>query len=374
MFNQLYINNIRNIEQQTLAPFKQINLLYGANGSGKTSVLEAIHMVALARSFRQNIVRPVVKRGQQSLTVHAQFHSSDGITRNVGIQRSLKGEPLIRIDGETVRTVSQLAGIFPVLVMDANIFSLLDGSSKVRRQFLDWGVFHVEHSFFDAWRAYQRCLKQRNSLLRQGSGINNAQLAIWNEELSRYAVTIDNCRERYFNEFVLVFNQVLARLTECTDIQLEYRRGWDSQIDLSNVLTTTVERDTQLGYTQYGPHRADIKIRHQGVEASSLLSRGQQKIVAAALKIAQGLHYKQSKSHHCIYLLDDLPAEIDSNHRQAVCDLFVEQGAQVFITCIDKASIVGCFDKAKDLQVFHVEQGSVKPEPSEEGICGDSND
>jgi DNA replication and repair protein RecF len=286
----------------------------------------------------------------------------------------LRGEPLIRIDGETIRTVSQLAGLFPVLVMDANIFSLLDGSSKIRRQFLDWGVFHVEQSFFTAWRAYQRCLKQRNSLLRQNSAINNAQLAIWDEELSRYAVIIDDCRKRYFTGFIQVFQQVLTRLTECTDIELEYRRGWDSGIELSNVLTTAVARDTQLGYTQYGPHRADIKIRHQGVDAASLLSRGQQKIVATALKIAQGLHYKQSKHHHCIYLLDDLPAEIDSNHRQAVCDLFVEQGAQVFITCIDKASIVGCFDKAEDLQVFHVEQGRVEPEPSEEGICGDSND
>ncbi|ROR99025.1 DNA replication and repair protein RecF [Sinobacterium caligoides] len=372
MFSKLSITRVRNIAEQVVMPLAQINIFYGENGSGKTSILEAIHMVSLARSFRHSQARPVISRGEQSLVVHAQLKDR-GSLRSVGIQRSLRGEPLIRIDGESVRSVSALASLLPVLVLDAGAFLLLEGSSKVRRQFLDWGVFHVEQNFLNTWKSYQRCLKQRNSLLRS-SGINSSQMAIWDVELVRYAQAIDEYRKRYFQGFEAVFGQVLAELTELDGLSLHYRRGWEEGKELGDVLTASLSRDLQLGYTQYGAQRADLKIRYRGVDAATLLSRGQQKIVAAALKIAQGLYYKQLLQRPCIFLVDDLPAEIDKRHRQTLCDLFLAQDAQVFMTCIDKASVMSCFQSNEELEVFHVEHGCVRQQPSDEGNIGESND
>lgn len=369
MFSKLSISRLRNITNEQITDLGQVNIFYGENGTGKTSILESVHMLALAKSFRNSQARTVISRGEQDLVLHAQFQDTYH-QRSVGIQRGLRGEPTIRIDGQNVRTVSELATLLPVLVLDATTFDLLQGSAKVRRQFLDWGVFHVEHSFFLAWKAYQRCLKQRNSLLRD-SGINSAQMAIWDEELVRYATLIDSCRKRYFEGFIGVFKQVLSSLAELDSLTLEYRRGWDNKLSLNEVLMTSMTRDLQLGYTQFGAHRADLKIRYQGVDASTILSRGQQKIVVAALKIAQGLYFKQTQNRSCIFLVDDLPAEIDDTHRKTLCSLFVAQQAQVFITCIDRASVTSCFDTNEKLRVFHVEHGRVQRQPIIESNIGD---
>ena len=165
---RLSVTGVRNLQPVTLQPSPRINIVYGANGSGKSSLLEAIHLLGLARSFRSTRLQPVIQHGQDACTVFAEVLQISGITNSLGITRNKQADYQIRIDGQSVRSLAELAETLPLQIINPDSFRLLEGAPKQRRQYLDWGVFHVEHQFLPAWQRLQKSLKQRNSLLRRG--------------------------------------------------------------------------------------------------------------------------------------------------------------------------------------------------------------
>ena len=364
MIEHLEITNIRNLKPVSLEP-SVINLIYGDNGSGKTSLLEAIHLLSVARSFRSKQIKPVVQTGQNDCILFATLASAIGAAgKRLGLQRSKPGELVMKVDGEPVKTVSDLAIHLPVQVINSDTFQLLDGSPDDRRRFLDWGLFHVEPQFYEAWKKARKLLKQRNSLLRRGK-IDAAQMATWNQGLADAAEALDALRDQYFNELAAEFNQLLPTLLEIDELSMAYYRGWDKDTPLLEVLETNFEKEAERGYTQSGPHRADIRLRYQGQYAADMLSRGQQKLVVCALKLAQGRVLARRNVGEApktsIYLVDDLPAELDQQHRQVFCQLLESLGAQVFITCIEVDSMMkSCWQRPEQVKMFHVEQGVIQ--------------
>ncbi|PJE79690.1 DNA replication and repair protein RecF [invertebrate metagenome] len=365
----LDITNIRNIAFASLKPSSDINVLYGANGSGKTSVLEAIYMVGLARSFRSSRIRPVIRSGQNRCVVFAQAGKAIGVERNLGNDGFL-----IKVAGERVMSLAELAQLLPVQVINSDTFSLLEGTPSARRHFLDWGVFHMKQSvFFPAWKRLQKSLKQRNSLLRHGR-LSSLELASWNHAFIRSAEVIDELRQTYIEQLTPVFLRLLNELSEFDDISINYYRGWDNSVSLEEVLQAGLERDQISGYTHAGPQRADIKIRLGKISAIDRLSRGQIKLVVCALKLAQATLYSSLQDKNCLLLIDDLPSELDSVHRKTLCQLLQKLACQVFITCVDKETLADCWLPGSDIRVFHVEQGQVNAVEAQTGYanCGHS--
>lgn len=358
--SQLQITGIRNLQPVTLQTSPRINILYGDNGSGKTSVLEAIYLLAMARSFRSTRLQPMIQYEQHSCTVFAQIKRSDHSQTNLGISRDRQSELRIRIDGHTVRSTAQLAQLLPLQLINPDSFRLLEGSPKMRRRFLDWGVFHVEHQFFSVWQRLQTSLRQRNSCLRHGIIDKNA-LAAWDRELCLASAEIDQLRRNYIIQLKPVFEHRLAKLLQLPDLTLSYYRGWDKDSNLADVLNKNIERDRALGYTQAGPQRADLRVRIGTHSAVDILSRGQQKLVICALRIAQGHLLSQARRNDCIYLVDDLPSELDQQHRLALCQLLDDLECQVFITCVDKQLMSSGWRKDTPTSLFHVEQGQITP-------------
>ena len=249
------VKDVRNIESITISPSSSINILYGLNGSGKTSVLEAIHLLALARSFRSTRLKPVIQKNKNKCTVFGQLRTANNTFIPVGISRDINEEFFqIRVAGETLRTTSELAQFLPLQLINPDTFRLLEGSPKIRRQFLDWGVFHVKHrDFLPIWKRAQKALKQRNSLLRHGrirGSTLELELAPWNLELAKAANAIDELRSEYFEEFVPVFHQVLEELTDLSGVKVSYYRGWDRDRSYADVLQEGFLRDLNSGYTQ----------------------------------------------------------------------------------------------------------------------------
>ena len=158
--SRVTVTAVRNLHPVTFSPSPRINILYGANGSGKTSVLEAIHLLGLARSFRSVRLNPVIAHEQQSCTVFGQVELAEGGHSALGISRDRQGEFQIRIDGQNARSAAQLAEILPLQLINPDSFRLLEGAPKIRRQFLDWGVFHVEPRFMSTWQRLQKALRQ----------------------------------------------------------------------------------------------------------------------------------------------------------------------------------------------------------------------
>lgn len=358
---QLQINGVRNLHPVTLNLSPQINVFYGENGSGKTSVLEAIHLLALTRSFRSNRIQPVIQQQQEQCLVFAELHdvSLDTVHR-LGMSRNRQAELQLRLDGQSIKSAAELAAVLPVQVINPDSFSLLEGAPKVRRQFLDWGVFHVEHSFMPAWQRLQHSLRQRNSLLRHAT-IDPISQQSWDRELSLASAQIDQLRQAYIHQLKPVFEEVLGKLITLEGLSLSYYRGWDRERELSEVLLSNYERDRQLGYTQAGPQRADLRIRIGTTNSVDVLSRGQQKLVVCALRIAQGYLLSRLRQHNCIYLVDDLPSELDQQHRKALCQLLENLNCQVFITSIDKDLMIHDWSEATSVKMFHVEHGQITP-------------
>lgn len=362
--HKLMIKDVRNLASATLSPSPDINILYGLNGSGKTSILESIHLLGLARSFRSARLKPVIRHKQGKCTVFAQIQSNNDRLIPVGVSRDIEEEHFqIRVAGESLKSTSELARLLPLQIINPDTFKLLEGSPKQRRQFLDWGVFHVKHTeFLPIWKRTQKVLKQRNSLLRhgkmKGSSVSS-QLSVWDVELVRAAVALDQLRQQYFDQLTPVFQDVLSQLTSLADIKIGYYRGWDRERSLADVLKENAVRDFQAGYTQSGPQRADIRVRLDGSNAVDILSRGQLKLVVCALKLAQGYLFSKMSNSQCVFLVDDLPSELDIHHRKAMCKILQNMQSQVFITCVEPGALVNCWEPEIDLKVFHVKQGTV---------------
>lgn len=362
--SHLLATGIRNLQPVAISPSPRVNILYGANGSGKTSLLEAIHFLGLARSFRNGRLDNLIQHHQDCCHVFGTVHSRDSITPSsaLGIQRDRQAQMQIRIDGQRIRAVSSLAEKLPFQLIYPGSFQLLEGSPKLRRQFLDWGVFHTDRHFIATWQAFQQALLQRNSWLRRGT-LDPLLQQTWDKTFILASETLDQARQQYIQILKPVFEETLSRLTNIPGLTLSYYRGWDKDRCLGDVLESMLSRDRLLGYTQAGPQRADLRVRLGASNAVDVLSRGQQKLVISALKIAQGYLFSTLKQRRCMYLVDDLSSELDQTHLHAVCQLLEQLECQVFITCIDPQPLTKPWLPKTQISTFHVEHGQIHLEP-----------
>ena len=357
IIQKLNVSAVRNIQALDIEPAPTVNIIYGENGSGKTSILESIHLLASGRSFRTIKLDPLINSELDEAVVFARL--SDG--KEIGLRKSRRQNHQLRFRSENQRNWENVARELPVQILDSNSFLLLEGGPKSRRQFLDWGVFHVEQAFVDNWRRTKKSLANRNLLLKQRVP-DNEQIAAWDSELCQAAREVDRAREAYFQLFLPLFMKVYKDMNgvELDRLVIDYDRGWDAEKDISEVLIDNRGIDARYGATQNGPHRADLVFRVARSKAVDVLSRGQQKILVSSMKIAQGLLLSESLERKCIFLVDDLPAELDRDNREAVLGQLHSMGGQVFITCVELASVLDSLRDQPKLAKFHVERGTIR--------------
>ena len=373
---KLHTEFFRNLSPAEPASFSpSFNLLYGANGSGKTSVLEAIGYLGLGRSFRINRHQAVVQHGQQRFTVFGGLDhgfdeernalSSHALAHRLGISRDVaQKETTLRVDGEGVRSLSSLAMHLPVSVIDPGVFDIVAGGPGKRRQFLDWAVFHVEPSFASSWQQCQRVTSQRNQTLRNGR-LDESMLRIWDAQYAALSERISEARKVAFDQFKSAFDGLVHEVdVSWTDeLKLEFYPGWDTSQSLVDVLVRHREQETRMGHTLYGPNRADIRIRFQGRPVAETFSRGQQKTLVILMKIAQSM-VLNGLGKQVSFLIDDINAELDESHRTMLARKLQELRCQVFITSIEHPDPESLWqgNQTADYRMFHVEHGKLKEE------------
>ena len=358
--DRLSFHGLRNLRAFEMAPGPHINLISGANGSGKTSLLEGIHVLGMARSFRTQKLKSLIDHDSDEMTLFGRLAGEPPLP--IGVRRWRDSSELdIRIRGERAARITQLAEALPLQLINPDAFRLLEGSPAARREFLDWGVFHAERDFLDSWKRVRRALKHRNALLRHDR-IDLQSIRIWERELAHWSEQLDGLRERYMTRFVPVFDETLAALLPLPDLTLRYSRGWDRQRALLEVFEAGRETDRQMGFTQQGPQRADLRIRLGRYPAVEVLSRGQQKLVVSALKLAQGCLLEQLTGRTCLYLIDDLPAELDGNHRRIFCQWLEQLNCQVFITSVDHEALADVWQPSTDVMASTLADGRLHSE------------
>ena len=339
--------HFRCVHQAELALAAQGNCIVGENGAGKTSLLEAMYLLATGRTQRGDGLQ-IVTDGETACTVFGELKLSDGTQRRAGVERGRDGSRM-RLDG-TDCTRTDLVSTLPLLLLNPALHALVEEGPEERRRFLDWGVFHVEHGFHDSWRRYRRLLKQRNADLQGGSG----EVQHWDVALQKEAEVLDAQRRHYLESLAPHLQTLAARLFRDEDVGVEYQRGWPQEEQLGETLQRNLGSDRERGYTRAGPHRADLRLKLGGAAARKRLSRGEQKLLSLLLTLAQIRLHLHSDREPPVLLLDDLAAELSTARREQVMALLEESGIQYVMTAIETPP-----DPGGNLRMFHVEHGVV---------------
>jgi DNA replication and repair protein RecF len=330
-------------------------VFYGQNGSGKTSILEAIHILSVGKSFRHNQIDNLISYGSSSLTVVSRLQSTIN-QYLLGIEKKTRGKTTIHVNGENYQSAAALAKLLPQQLIHPDSDMLISGAPKLRRQFVDWGLFHVEHNFFSIWQQWQKVLKQRNAALKLQQ--SREQISCWDEEYVAFSQEICQMRQQYLRQLQPLFKHMINFLLKKPVIDIAYQRGWEEE-NLLALLAKNYYRDLQLGYTQFGPQRDDIGIYTDQRPIAEVLSRGEQKLVVVALRLAQGQLLQRITNKACVFLLDDFAAELDIPHRQKMIEILDDLDAQVFLTTIELEEVKSAINFINP-HMFLVEQGTIK--------------
>ena len=400
MIERLQISHLRNLTQVNLNS-AACNVITGANGSGKTSLLEAIFLLSRGKSFRHHQPKRYIQHHHSTATVYAKLN--DGST--LAIQKQADATTLLRLNQTTVYNQSILTEQLPTLLIDPSSMDMLEQGSASRRQLLDWLVFHMKQGFHPQWVAYQRLLKQRNSLLKKTSRLSHVQLAelkSWDKGIGNHAALIHHYREQVFTEWQPYFAKSIAQLLPAyaEQLSLSYNAGYDTDVALEVQLNERLEQDLQLGYTRIGNHRADIHVHWRSSDstgpknsdekvgatskdetndklpilkeqAANVLSRGEKKLLITALRLSQlPLLFSTISSVETdanrrtlnatpVVLLDDITAELDDRAIKILLSTLAQLPCQVFMTSLTDDVVPLVQELWSSPKMFHVKQGQI---------------
>jgi DNA replication and repair protein RecF len=357
---RLDIGDLRNLESVRLLLEPGLNYFYGANGAGKTAVLEAVHLLARGRSFRTNQTGDFIRRGAEEVRVMAVLEDEHRGRQTLGIAKSRRDRTDLRINGQPGRRLSDAALLLPLQVMVPSLSDLVFGAPAERRHWLDWGTFHVKHDYLHVHRDCLHALRQRNAALKAlGSGrIQQQALDVWTEEFVKFAELVTVERQAYLENLAPHLANVAEALVPGLDLEITYRPGWTPGADLRKVLSESSAKEVKFGTTQSGPHRADVDLRAWGMPAGACLSRGQGKSLASAMMLAQSQLLMRTARRSSVFLIDDVGAELDPQHTELFFGMLLELGVQVLATSTQAPDGQSSIPRSA-ITTFHVEQGSV---------------
>jgi DNA replication and repair protein RecF len=345
---ELRLEDLRCLGRVELELHPRLNLISGDNGSGKTSLLEAIYLLGRGRSFRTRHTAQLIRHQTSRLWVHGRTNPEPG--HSLGVEFARDGGLTIRIDRAPADSRVQLSEILPVQVIDPGIHRLVEEGPTQRRRWLDWAVFHVEPDFVRHWQAYMRALKQRNAALQSGM-----ETEPWDGELIRFGELLTAARARLVEGLQGHWIAALRRLG-AVEASLGFFQGWSRELGFGESLRSHRDRDVERGITGVGPHRFDVLLRVDGRSAREVVSRGQQKLLGVAMAVTMAQYLSESAGRQSTLLLDDPAAELDAERTEALLQTVGDLGAQLVVTSL----------QARDTRlgepdaVFHVEHGTVK--------------
>lgn len=358
ILTRLQVRQLRCLVDAELQPQPGLNVLVGANGAGKSSVVEAIHLLGYGRSFRGRVGDGLVRTGAPHLEVYAEWLDRAGAAHRAGL-RHAGSRWEARLDGAPAPSLTELCAQIAVVTFEPGSHDLIAGGAEHRRRYLDWGLFHVEPDFLPQWRRYSRALKQRNVLLK--SSPPSSALDPWDRELAEAGERLTRLRQDYLDQLeAFVAEQAQAFLSELGRASLEFRPGWKrDDVSLADALLLGRDRDLTLGYTGSGPHRADWRVDFSGLPGKEALSRGQEKLTALACILGQASAFADRNGCWPLVCLDDLSSELDLRHQAQVLERVGRSQAQVLLTGTQVPEVLRSGDTG--FALFHVEQGSIQP-------------
>ena len=325
------VRNVRNIRNVSFRLQPSLNLLLGPNGAGKTTFLECIHLLIRGRSFRPGLLNALISFDEHELLVTAASRKENHQYR-FGVCKSRNENVRMRLNGADIRQISQIAALVPTQTFLPDLSALVFGTPSFRRSWLNWSVFHTNNHFIDIHRSFLHLLQQRNRALQQAT----PDFSVWTEQFVKKAIEVTAIREAHLHALDGYFQRTLSSLAPDLNVTIEYDQGWTENSLLEGLERDSV-REQKIGHTRLGPHRADVSLRVRTTSgdllgsALRILSRGQGKVVACAMKLAQ-LEYLQERKVQCVVLLDDATSEMDEYYTQRFFERLSLTGSQIIAT------------------------------------------
>jgi DNA replication and repair protein RecF len=332
-----------------------LNVFAGQNGSGKTSLLEAIHLLGYASSFRLHEKQGLVNIDSERLLIGGTVESDAACPTRIGLEIGRNGRVAqMQVNGRRISKASDLSRFMPITLIAPEDHRIFELGPKYRRRFLDWGVFHVEPSYIDGWREYHHVLRQRNAAIKR-----NENIAVWDPLLAQCANVLTTYRETYLVCLSKELQTLLANRDWFNKVQLRLKAGWPPDREFLEHLENQRASDLAVRTTHSGPHKADVVIEVDGRPARTFLSRGQTKLLICLLRTAQAILMSKRKGTSGLVLADDLAAELDGLTRARVLEMLYNSGLQLFLTATSTNDF--SLERLTDVRVFHVEHGRVEP-------------
>jgi len=362
----LKIHNSRNLLEFSIKPHKKFSVLYGVNGVGKTTILESIYLLLRSRTFRSNKLKNFINHDADFCTIFSKFSSSISTkTSNaftLGISRSKSSiQPIYHLNSKKITKLSSISELLFLAIITPESFNLLDAGPSARRKFLDWGVFHVEHDFIKIWKDYKKTLSSRNMILQQLSKKNKYDqeknmvlISCWNSQLVDLNNKIHNYRQSQVQRFLTNFKQLVKKFSKelSENVSLTYYQGWSNEFSYKDYLINKVYDDLKYGYTRYGTHRSELKIKINNNLARDILSRGQKKIIIISLILAQLIIVKKEMNIQNLLLLDDIDSELDENNLHILLNILRDLDSQIIMTTTNKDKYSSLLNE--ECLLFHV--------------------
>lgn len=355
MISSLQIKNFRNLACVDFTPCPEVNLIVGANGSGKTSILEAIYFLGRGKSFRTSSLAHLIRHEQLSFSLFSQILKNDRWLM-LGMERLNDGNSRYRLDETDIPNIVELAQALPLSIINSNSHQLLEGGPLNRRKFIDWGLFYHHSHFMLHWKQFELALKQRNAALRARRP--RSEIEGWTQELIKHGTILSQLRSAYIQKLTPYILAQVNQLLPLPFLSIHYHPGWDASVEFGHALERNWHNDVRQGFTQLGPHRADLGIGYSQGPIKQNLSRGQQKLLIYGMMLAQGFLLLQEFNRNTLYLMDDLTSELDNDNRMLLFSHLGAQKTQFFVTAIEGELVLPA-EKNNRFKLFHVKHGRV---------------
>ena len=363
--SQFTASNLRALDLISLTPHQNINIILGKNNDGKTSLLEGMYFSSSLKSFKSVVSSSIIQSGKKSTQLLLNVSKKTDII-SIFVEKKIKGANLVKIN-DTRSSAKQLQLSFPVLALNFGVENIITGTSESRRSLLDWGSFHVEHSYLDLYKNFNKALKQRNSALKR-KDLDN--LDYWDKLYIQYGEEIHSKRLEYFkllnDHFIKYKTKILEFMPDAyddiKDSKLMYDQGWDKNLSLYDSLINLREKDLVLKHTSAGPHRCDIHFTSNGNILKDVSSMSTQVINGLLLVLSQVRAFHVKHHDKPIILIDDLFFGIDDKNLLLVINLLVDSEAQCFVTAPDlyKTKLEESIVNNRDIRVYEFKGKNLK--------------
>ncbi|MBC8312227.1 MAG: DNA replication and repair protein RecF [Candidatus Marinimicrobia bacterium] len=344
------IKNIRSISSYKNEFLKGINLIYGKNGVGKTTILEAIHTLSISKSFRSGYQKSFQKTNTDSMSILGHI---SGEKENSIAYRKMAQSYKIKINEVEIDKISDLIGVFPSIVLSPEDIDIVSGGNSARLMYINKILSISSKNYLETLTRYNKIVKRRNRCLINHNPYD--EIIVWDEQLSPLASKIWEYRENFFTQFNEIFKLLWEKVVPSQVARIQYQSPkTEDKNNLIVDLRHRFEKDKLRGQTGAGPHKDKINFFFGDIDTKNQASQGEKKIFLAVLKIAEAKYLHQKTRKKPVLLLDDLFAKLDRSRGKKILQL-IDSQYQTFITTTDN-SVESYFDDFEEVNFIKLEE------------------